>query len=294
MRPGSVSAVGVTSACRAGSPVRPDEHTDRLRLARPFRRKEAVRGRQVHPARPARGERSGLPPDQVRALPAAWPRRAGGLPRPRRPRRPRGRARHAAAPRRPAGPRGHVRVHHLGPARLRDRRSTTGARARHVAMGGLHVSSMPDEAAAHADSIFIGPGEDTWPQFLADFRRGEAAPRYVSKVRTLADAPPTRRDLIDRRRYLCPNSIVVSRGCPHHCDFCYKDAFYEGGISFYTQAVDRALAEIDRLPGQARLLPRRPPARQPALRRRRCSRGCAGWAASSRARAPSTRSCART
>ena len=62
--------------------------------------------------------------------------------------------------------------------------------------------------------------------------------------------PPTRRDLFDRRRYLCPNSIVVSRGCPHHCDFCYKDAFYEGGISFYTQAVDAALAEIERMPGR--------------------------------------------
>jgi radical SAM superfamily enzyme YgiQ (UPF0313 family) len=120
----------------------------------------------------------------------------------------------------------------------------------HVAMGGLHVSSMPDEAAGHADSIFIGPGEDTWPMFLADFRRGEPEARYVSKRRTLADAPPTRRDLIDRRRYLCPNSIVVSRGCPHHCDFCYKDAFFSGGRSFYTQAVDEALAEIDRLPGR--------------------------------------------
>lgn len=123
-------------------------------------------------------------------------------------------------------------------------------RGSHVALGGLHVSSLPDEAAAHADTIFIGPGEDTWPTFLADFRRGRPSARYISRQRTLDGAPPTRRDLIDRRRYLCPNSIVVSRGCPHHCDFCYKDAFYEGGISFYTQAVDRALAEIDRMPGR--------------------------------------------
>jgi radical SAM superfamily enzyme YgiQ (UPF0313 family) len=34
------------------------------------------------------------------------------------------------------------------------------------------------------------------------------------------------------------------------CDFCYKDAFFAGGRSFYTQAVDAALAEIDRLPGR--------------------------------------------
>src|SRR3954451_20822337 len=42
-----------------------------------------------------------------------------------------------------------------------------------VAMGGLHVTSLPDEAAAHADAVFLGPGEDTWPRFLDDFRRGE-------------------------------------------------------------------------------------------------------------------------
>jgi radical SAM superfamily enzyme YgiQ (UPF0313 family) len=34
------------------------------------------------------------------------------------------------------------------------------------------------------------------------------------------------------------------------CDFCYKEAFFEGGRSFYTQTVDAALAEIDRLPGR--------------------------------------------
>jgi hypothetical protein len=69
-------------------------------------------------------------------------------------------------------------------------------------------------------------------------------------VRTLAGLPKIRRDLIKRRLYLVPNSIVVSRGCPHVCDFCYKEAFFEGGKSFYTQSVDAALAEIDRLPGR--------------------------------------------
>jgi radical SAM superfamily enzyme YgiQ (UPF0313 family) len=120
----------------------------------------------------------------------------------------------------------------------------------YIALGGLHVTSLPDEAAQHADTIFLGPGEDTWSQFLQDFRAGQPAKRYQSKIRTLVGAPPIRRDLIKRYHYLVPNSIVVSRGCPHHCDFCYKDAFYKGGKSFYTQPVDDALAEIDRLPGQ--------------------------------------------
>jgi len=120
-----------------------------------------------------------------------------------------------------------------------------------VALGGLHVTALPEEAAPHADAIFLGPGEQTFPQFLAEFRSGRAQRRYRStEGRTLDRIPPVRRDLIDRRRYLVPNSIVVTRGCPQHCDFCYKDAFFEGGKGFYTQRVDDALAEIERLPGR--------------------------------------------
>jgi len=120
-----------------------------------------------------------------------------------------------------------------------------------VVLGGLHVTSLPDEAAPHADAIFLGPGEQTFPAFLRDFRAGRSQRRYVSTSgRTLERLPPVRRDLIQRRSYLVPNSIVVTRGCPQHCDFCYKDAFFEGGRSFYTQRVDDALAEIERLPGR--------------------------------------------
>jgi radical SAM superfamily enzyme YgiQ (UPF0313 family) len=120
-----------------------------------------------------------------------------------------------------------------------------------VCLGGLHVTSLPDEAAVHADAIFLGPGEQTFPQFLDDFRAGKSARVYASALgRTLERVPPIRRDLIRRNFYLVPNSIVVTRGCPQHCDFCYKDAFFQGGRGFYTQRVDDALAEIERLPGR--------------------------------------------
>src|SRR5215510_11690152 len=45
-------------------------------------------------------------------------------------------------------------------------------RGAYVCLGGLHVTSLPAEAARHADTIFLGPGEDIWPRFLADFRAG--------------------------------------------------------------------------------------------------------------------------
>src|SRR5256714_767247 len=123
-------------------------------------------------------------------------------------------------------------------------------RGAYVCLGGLHVSSLPEEAIQHADSIFIGPGEDIFPEFIADFYNGSAKKIYTNTKRNIEEIPAIRRDLIKRHLYLVPNSIVVSRGCPHHCDFCYKDAFFEGGKSFYTQRVDAALKEIDRLPGR--------------------------------------------
>lgn len=124
------------------------------------------------------------------------------------------------------------------------------SRGVYVLLGGLHVTSLPNEAAPHADTIFLGPAEESFPRFLEDFHRQDAKPVYASTTRTLEALPPIRRDLIQRKSYLVPNSIVVSRGCPHHCEFCYKDAFFNGGKSFYTQAVDDALSEIDRLPGR--------------------------------------------
>lgn len=122
----------------------------------------------------------------------------------------------------------------------------------HVALGGLHVTSLPNEAAAHADTVFLGPGEQTFPAFLHDFAKGVAKRCYDSAdfPRSIKEVPPIRRDLIRRELYFVPNSIVVTRGCPHHCRFCYKDAFFAGGRGFYTQGVDGALAEIERLPGR--------------------------------------------
>ena len=125
------------------------------------------------------------------------------------------------------------------------------ARAVHVCLGGLHVTSRPEEAAMHADTIFLGPGEDTFAEFLRDFRSGRPRTRYAAPAKRSLDAiPPIRRDLIKRHLYLVPNSLVVSRGCPHRCDFCYKEAFFAGGTSHYVQRIDAVLAEIDRLPGR--------------------------------------------
>lgn len=119
-----------------------------------------------------------------------------------------------------------------------------------VVMGGLHVTACPDEALLHADALVLGPAEEAWPRFLEDFRGGNTQRIYRSIVRELSSLPSLRRDLFSNGKYLVPNSIVVSRGCPHGCDFCYSSSFFRGGRRFYTCPVDKALEEIEDLPGR--------------------------------------------
>ena len=66
----------------------------------------------------------------------------------------------------------------------------------YVAMGGLHVTSLPDEAAQHADTILLGPGEEAFPRFISDLRAGHPQKRYVARWRSIENIPPVRRDLI--------------------------------------------------------------------------------------------------
>ncbi len=124
------------------------------------------------------------------------------------------------------------------------------AKGSYVILGGLHVTTLPEEAEKHADTIFLGPGEDTFPKFLKDFKNKSTLKRYYSTQRTLGNLKLPRRDLINRDLYFVPNSLVISRGCPHNCSFCYNKSFYKGGKSFYTRRIDKALEEIESLPGK--------------------------------------------
>src|SRR6267378_2119445 len=127
-----------------------------------------------------------------------------------------------------------------------------------LGLATLAAFLAPDDEAVlvdeHVQKLNLDDGPDLvliQAYITNAYRAGRPQRVYRSTSgRTLDRLPPVRRDLIERRRYLVPNSIVVTRGCPEHCDFCYKDAFFGGGKSFYTQRVDDALSEISRLPGR--------------------------------------------
>ncbi|HOX52898.1 MAG TPA: radical SAM protein [Fibrobacteria bacterium] len=123
-------------------------------------------------------------------------------------------------------------------------------RGSRVILGGLHATSLPEEARLHADSLVLGPADGIMREVVLDAIQGKLKPLYQATVRDITDTPFPRRDLLARSRYFVPNSLVVSRGCPYGCDFCYKHAFFKGGSSYYTTNLDRALMEVDSLPGR--------------------------------------------
>src|SRR3954465_11459939 len=52
-----------------------------------------------------------------------------------------------------------------------------------VVMGGLHVTSCPQEPNQHGAAAAIGEGEVIWPEILQDAQRGVMKPRYVASGR---------------------------------------------------------------------------------------------------------------
>ncbi|HTY87444.1 MAG TPA: radical SAM protein [Candidatus Acidoferrum sp.] len=116
------------------------------------------------------------------------------------------------------------------------------ARGARVVMGGPHATLRPDEAARHCDHLVEGEAEETWPQFLDEFYRGCAVPRYQSaRPPSLAGLPVPRRDLI-RRRYFTKGAVFATRGCPYHCSYCNLKQIYHAG--FRTRPVPEVLADI--------------------------------------------------
>jgi len=99
-----------------------------------------------------------------------------------------------------------------------------------VAMGGPHVTLVPDEAQAHADVIFVGEAESHWPQFLAEFETGSYAKRYdCLDPPALDEAPASRQDLFHRRDHTA-GVLFATRGCAFRCDFCSVAVMYKGQL----------------------------------------------------------------
>jgi len=96
------------------------------------------------------------------------------------------------------------------------------ARGCKVILGGLHVLSRPDEAAAHADAVVIGEGVQLWAQILRDVEANTLKVCYAATYERSYDLDPQpRRELLPRASFLTTASLIATRGCHNRCGFCY-------------------------------------------------------------------------
>ena len=82
-----------------------------------------------------------------------------------------------------------------------------------VFMGGVHPSMLPEEAAQHADVVFTGFSEQTFPQFIRDYMSGSYKKMYAQNCDfSIADRPLPRRELLNKKRYITINTVEAIRG----------------------------------------------------------------------------------
>lgn len=87
-------------------------------------------------------------------------------------------------------------------------------------VGGAWVTVSEDNFDGLADVIFVGESEETWPQFLEDWKNGKHDICYTQVGPTdITKAPTPRLDMMKMHRYMIGN-VQFSRGCPFKCEFC--------------------------------------------------------------------------
>jgi radical SAM superfamily enzyme YgiQ (UPF0313 family) len=127
-----------------------------------------------------------------------------------------------------------------------------------VAIGGTHVTFLPDEGLQHADFVVRGEGEFAFQELVDALQAGEGfekiqnlsfwqdgQPVHVPerpKIANLDVNPIPDYPLISGWKPGGVVSVATSRGCPFSCTFCSVPGMY--GHAFRTHTVDRVLEEL--------------------------------------------------
>ncbi len=119
----------------------------------------------------------------------------------------------------------------------------------YTVLGGIHPTVMPEEAKVHCDTLIVGEAENTWPQFLQDFKRGSPKKLYQDHSVNLSKSPIPRYDLVNTSQFqLLP--IQITRGCPYDCTFCSVTTVF--GPRYRVKSTDQIIREIEAIQSVAK------------------------------------------
>jgi radical SAM superfamily enzyme YgiQ (UPF0313 family) len=113
-----------------------------------------------------------------------------------------------------------------------------------VVMGGMHVSSLPEEALKHCESVVVGEAEGVWPGLLEDFEKGQLKPIYRQEhgFPSLANLPVANWELYRNKNFLPVHYVETTRGCPLDCEFCAVTTAFGG--RYRTRPCDEVIADL--------------------------------------------------
>jgi len=110
-------------------------------------------------------------------------------------------------------------------------------------VGGPMATVEPEVLEGLTDVIFVGEADETWPEFLKAWEKGEHKSRYEQAEKTnLEKLPLPRTDLLKAERYMF-GSMQISRGCPFTCEFC--DIIVTFGRRPRLKASEQVIAELE-------------------------------------------------
>jgi radical SAM superfamily enzyme YgiQ (UPF0313 family) len=147
----------------------------------------------------------------------------------------------------------------MGPqiARAYDLADYFRSRGKKVVMGGSWVSLNPDEALLHCDAVVKGEAEHVWKDLLDDVAAGRDiagkvyhAGKWHSMVGLprfdYTSLPLFRPDLFKKSafyRMYFHWPVLASRGCPHPCEYCSVQTYYNR--SFRSRPVDEVIEDLE-------------------------------------------------
>ncbi len=115
-------------------------------------------------------------------------------------------------------------------------------------VGGPMVTVWEDYFGDLANVRFIGEAEETWPQFLKEWRAGLHQMRYEQAEKSdMSKVPTPRFDKLKMQHYLF-GSLQFSRGCPFQCEFC--DIIVTFGRRPRIKTSQQITAELDAIRAQ--------------------------------------------
>lgn len=111
-----------------------------------------------------------------------------------------------------------------------------------IIMGGFHPTVLPDEALEYCDTVLLGDAEDTWPEYLKDYRSGITKDRYISSNQCRITEIDFNSRAFTGKKYHKIGLVQFSRGCKFSCDFCSIGSFYRCRVR--QKSIDSIVQEI--------------------------------------------------